>query len=130
MQPSATGRALREHLTGTHLMFNLHYQANGKASHGQNHASASGSQKGPITHASQGPGGGDFGSETFIVNGKELTGRFSAQVTQDILPPRPEDRAEHPCRRRQLSLWSTSCRSDGRRSCTASSRTCTCAANR
>jgi hypothetical protein len=67
-------------------MFNLHYQANGKASTDKTRVGLW-LAKGPITHASQGPGGGDFGNETFIVNGKELTGRFSAQVTQDILPP-------------------------------------------
>jgi hypothetical protein len=67
-------------------MFNLHYQANGKATTDRTRIGLW-LAKGPITHSSQGPGGGDFGNETFIVNGQELTGRFSAQVTQDILPP-------------------------------------------
>ena len=80
------GPGVAEHLTGTHLMFNLHYQANGQATTDKTRVGLW-LQKGPITHASQGPGGAGFGNETFIVNGKELTGRFSAQVTQDILPP-------------------------------------------
>jgi hypothetical protein len=80
------GPGVAEHLVGTHLMFNLHYQANGKATTDRTRIGLW-LAKGPITHSSQGPGGGDFGNETFIVNGKELTGRFSAQVTQDILPP-------------------------------------------
>jgi len=75
-----------EHLTGTHLMFNLHYQASGKATTDKTRVGIW-FAKGPITHASGGPGGAGFGNETFIVGGKELTGRFSAQVTQDILPP-------------------------------------------
>jgi hypothetical protein len=75
-----------EHLTGTHLMFNLHYQANGKATTDKTRVGIW-FAKGPITYASGGPGGAGFGNETFIVSGKELTGRFSAQVTQDILPP-------------------------------------------
>jgi hypothetical protein len=80
------GPGVAEHLTGTHLLFNLHYQANGKASTDKTRVGLW-FARGPITHASQGPGGAGFGNETFIVNGKELTGRFSAQVTQDILPP-------------------------------------------
>ena len=31
MPPSSYGPGVAEHLTGTHLMFNLHYQANGQA---------------------------------------------------------------------------------------------------
>ena len=80
------GPGVAEHLTGTHLMFNLHYQANGHATTDKTRVGIW-LQKGPITYASGGPGGAGFGNETFIVNGKELTGRFSAQVTQDILPP-------------------------------------------
>ena len=42
--------------------------------------------KGPVTFATTGPSVG-MGSETFIVDGKELAGRYSAQVTTDLLPP-------------------------------------------
>ena len=80
------GPGVAEHLVGTHLMFNLHYQTNGKATTDKTRVGLW-LAKGPITHASQGPGGGEFGNETLLVNGQELTGRFSAQVTQDILLP-------------------------------------------
>ena len=80
------GPGVAEHLSGTHLMFNLHYQANGHATTDKTRVGLW-LQKGPITYAIAGPGGGDLGNETFIVNGKELTGRYTAQVTQDILPP-------------------------------------------
>ena len=32
-------------------------------------------------------GGGGFGGSVYIVDGKELTGQFTAMVTQDVLPP-------------------------------------------
>ena len=79
------GPGAAERISGTHLMFNLHYQANGHATTDKTRVGIW-LQKGPVTHATTGPGVG-LGSETFIVNGQELAGRFTAQVTQDILPP-------------------------------------------
>jgi hypothetical protein len=80
------GPGVAEHIMGTHFLFNLHYQANGHATTDKTRVGLW-LHKGPVTYASQGPGGAGFGNETFIANGKELTGRYSAQVTQDILPP-------------------------------------------
>ena len=86
MQPSLTGRAWRS-ISSARISCSTCTTRRTDRRPRTRPASASGSQRVPITHASQGPGGGGFGNETFIVNGKELTGRFSAQVTQDILPP-------------------------------------------
>ena len=79
------GPGVAERIHGTHLMFNLHYQTNGHATTDKTRIGLW-LQKGPVTYASTGPGLG-LGSETFIVNGKELAGRFTAQVTTDLLPP-------------------------------------------
>jgi hypothetical protein len=79
------GSGVGEHISGTHLLFNLHYQANGHATTDKTRVGLW-LRKGPVTHATTGPGVG-LGSETFIVNGQELAGKFTAQVTQDILPP-------------------------------------------
>ncbi len=96
------GPGVAERISGTHLMFNLHYQANGHATTDKTRVGIW-LQKGPVTHATAGAGVG-LGSETFIVNGKELTGRYTAQVTTGHSAAGHEDRAEHPCGRRQLSL--------------------------
>jgi hypothetical protein len=74
-----------ERISGTHLVFNIHYQANGHETTDKTRVGVW-LQKDPVTHATTGPGIG-MGSETFIVNGNELPGRYTAQVTQDILPP-------------------------------------------
>jgi len=79
------GPGVDERISGTHLMFNIHYQANGRATTDKTRLGIW-LQKGPITHATTGPGVG-MGSEAFIANGKELTGRYTAQVTQDVLAP-------------------------------------------
>ena len=79
------GPGAAERISGTHLLFNLHYQTNGHETTDKTRVGIW-LQKGPVTHATTGPGVG-LGSETFIVNGTELTGRLTAQVTQDILPP-------------------------------------------
>jgi hypothetical protein len=79
------GPGVAERISGTHLMFNLHYQPNGRATTDRTRVGIW-LQKGPITHVTIGSGLG-MGSETFIVNGKELTGRYTAQVTTDILLP-------------------------------------------
>src|SRR4029077_13088935 len=73
-----------ERLSGTHLSFNLHYQSNGQASTDVTRVGLW-LQKGPITHV-VGGGGGGFGGDMFMVNGQELLGRYSAQLTQDVLP--------------------------------------------
>ena len=73
-----------ERLSGTHLSFNLHYQSSGQAATDKTRVGLW-LQKGPITHVIGG-GGGGFGGDAFIVNGQELLGRYSAQITQDILP--------------------------------------------
>ena len=97
------GSGVGERIAGTHLCFNLHYQANGHATTGQDPPSASGCKRVPSPTRTTGPGIG-LGSETFIVNGQELAGRFTAQVTQDILPPGIKTVPEYPRRFRQLSL--------------------------
>jgi len=74
-----------ERISGTHLNFNLHYQPSGKATTDKTRIGLW-LQKGLVTHELRGSVIG-MGNETFIVNGKELTGRYSAQLTQDILPP-------------------------------------------
>ena len=79
------GPGAAERISGTHLLFNLHYQANGHETTDKTRVGIW-LQKGPVTHATTGPGVG-LGSETFIANGTELTGRLTAQVTQDVLPP-------------------------------------------
>jgi hypothetical protein len=79
------GPGVAEHISGTHLLFNLHYQANGHATTDKTRVGLW-LQKDPVTYATTGTGLG-LGSETFIVNGTELAGRYTAQVTQDILPP-------------------------------------------
>jgi hypothetical protein len=79
------GPGVAERIHGTHLMFNLHYQANGHATTDRTRVGLW-LQKGPVAYSSVGAGVG-LGSETFIVNGKELTGRYTAQVTTDLLPP-------------------------------------------
>ena len=78
------GPGAAERISGTHLMFNLHYQPNGHATTDKTRVGIW-LQKSPVTHATAGAGVG-LGSETFIVNGKELAGRYTAQVTTDILP--------------------------------------------
>ena len=81
------GPGVAEHLTGTHLLFNLHYQPNGHATTDRTRL-ALWFQKGPVTAANAGTGTGlGGGSETFIVNGQELEGRYTAQVTLDVPPP-------------------------------------------
>jgi len=79
------GPGVAERVSGTHLVFNIHYQPNGRATTDKTRVGLW-LQKDPVTHATTGPGIG-MGSETFIVEGKELTGRYTAQVTQDLLPP-------------------------------------------
>jgi hypothetical protein len=74
-----------ERISATHMLFNLHYQPNGQATTDTTRVGLW-LQKGPVTHELKGPGIG-LGSEVFIVNGKELTGRYTAQVVSDILPP-------------------------------------------
>jgi len=74
-----------ERISGTHLNFNLHYQANGRATTDKTRLGLW-LHKSPVTHELTGPTLG-MGSETFIVEGKELQGRYTAQVTQDIPPP-------------------------------------------
>ena len=73
------GPGAAERVSGTHLSFNLHYQANGRATTDKTRVGIW-LQKGPVTHSSV---AGGLGS-TFIVNGEELTGRYTAMVTQDI----------------------------------------------
>jgi hypothetical protein len=73
-----------ERLSGTHLSFNVHYQSNGQATTDKTRVGLW-LQKGPITHVIGG-GGGGFGGDAFIVNDQELLGRYSAQITQDVLP--------------------------------------------
>ena len=79
------GPGVADRISGTHLLFNLHYQANGHATTDKTRLGLW-LQKGPVSYATTGTGTG-LGQETFIVNGKELTGRYTAQVTTDILPP-------------------------------------------
>ena len=73
------------HIIGTHFMFNLHYQATGRATTDKTRIGLW-LQKGPVTHELRGSTV-SMGSEVFLVKGKELTGRYTAQVTQDVLPP-------------------------------------------
>jgi hypothetical protein len=79
------GPGVAERISGTHLMFNLHYQPNGHATTDRTRVGIW-LQKSPVAYATTGTGLG-MGTETFIVNGKELTGRYTAQVTQDVPPP-------------------------------------------
>jgi hypothetical protein len=79
------GPGVAERISGTHLMFNLHYQPNGHATTDKTRVGIW-LQKSPVAYATTGTGLG-MGTETFIVNGKELTGRYTAQVTQDVPPP-------------------------------------------
>ena len=74
------GPGAAERISGTHLSFNVHYQANGRATTDKTRVGIW-LQKGPVTYASG--GGGGLGG-TFLVNGEELTGRYTAMVTQDI----------------------------------------------
>ena len=73
------GPGVAQRISGTHLMFNLHYQPNGHATTDRTRVGLW-LQKGPVSYSGTGTGLG-MGSETFIVNGKELTGRYTAQVT-------------------------------------------------
>ena len=79
------GPGVAQRISGTHLMFNLHYQPNGHATTDRTRLGIW-FQKAPIMYSGTGTGLG-MGSETFIVNGKELTGRYTAQVTLDVPPP-------------------------------------------
>ena len=79
------GPGVAQRISGTHLLFNLHYQANGHETTDRTRIGLW-LQKGPVTRTSPGAGVG-LGQETFIVNGTELTGRYTAQVTTDVLPP-------------------------------------------
>jgi hypothetical protein len=83
--PITYGPGVAERLSGTHLVFNIHYQANGHSTTDKTRLGIW-LANGPITHSTTGPGVG-MGSETFIVGGKELVGRYTAQVTQDVPPP-------------------------------------------
>jgi hypothetical protein len=83
--PMSYGPDVAERISGTHLVFNIHYQSNGHATTDKSRVGLW-LQKGPVKYATTGPAVG-MGSETFIFNGKELPGRYTAQVTQDILPP-------------------------------------------
>jgi hypothetical protein len=83
--PTIYPQGVAERISGTHLTFNLHYQANGRATTDKTRLGLW-LQRDPVTHELVGPGLG-MGSEVFIANGKELIGRYSAQVTQDVLPP-------------------------------------------
>ena len=57
MQPSATGQASASASPARISLFNLHYQANGHATTDKTRVGLW-LQKGPITHATQGPGVG------------------------------------------------------------------------
>ena len=74
-----------EHITGTHFMFNLHYQATGKATTDRTRIGLW-LQKGPVTHELRGSTV-SMGSEVFLADGKELTGQYTAMVTTDVIPP-------------------------------------------
>jgi hypothetical protein len=82
--PISYGPDVAERISGTHLAFNIHYQANGKETTNKSRIGLW-FQRNPVRHATTGPSVG-MGSETFIFNGQELAGRYSAQVTTDILP--------------------------------------------
>ena len=79
------GPGVAQRLHGTHLSINLHYQPNGHATTDRTRIGLW-FQKEPVAYASTGTGLG-MGSETFIANGKELIGRYTAQVTVDVPPP-------------------------------------------
>ena len=80
-------QGVAERISGTHFLFNLHYQPSGKATTDKTRVGLW-LQKGPVTHEIGGVagGGGGFGGTVFLVDGKELTGQFTAMVTQDVLP--------------------------------------------
>ena len=78
------GPEIAERISGTHLVFNIHYQANGRETKDKSRVGIW-LQRNPVQYSATGPGVG-VGSETFIFDGRELAGRYSAQVTQDILP--------------------------------------------
>lgn len=79
------GPGVAARLSGNYLLFNLHYQPNGHATTDRTRVGIW-LQKDPVSYTGGGTGLG-LGSETFIVNGKELTGRYTAQVTLDVPPP-------------------------------------------
>ena len=83
--PVSYGPGIADRIGGTHLVFNLHYQANGAATTDKTRIGIW-LHRGTITHTTTGPSVG-MGTEAFLYNGKELTGRHSAQVTTDLLPP-------------------------------------------
>jgi len=83
--PASYGPDVAERISGTHFVFNIHYQANGHATTDKSRIGLW-LQKDPVKFATTGPSVG-MGNETFIFNGKELAGRYTAQVTQDIMPP-------------------------------------------
>jgi len=83
--PVAFGSEIADRISGTHLVFNIHYQANGRETRDKSRVGLW-LQKNPVKYATTGPSVG-VGSETFVYDGRELVGRYSAQVTQDILPP-------------------------------------------
>jgi len=83
--PLIYGPGVAERISGTHLVFNIHYQSNGSPTTDKSRIGLW-LQKDPVRLATTGPSVG-MGSETFIFNGQELAGRYTAQVTQDIPPP-------------------------------------------
>jgi len=83
--PVSYGPGIADRIGGTHLTFNLHYQPNGSPTTDRTRIGIW-LQRETITHTTTGPSVG-MGTEAFLYNGKELTGRYSAQVTTDILPP-------------------------------------------
>jgi hypothetical protein len=83
--PMSYGPDIAERISGTHFVFNIHYQANGHAVTDKSRVGLW-LQRGPVKHTTTGPSVG-MGSETFIFDGKELAGRYTAQVTTDIPPP-------------------------------------------
>jgi len=83
--PVSYGPGIADRIGGTHLVFNLHYQANGTATTDKTRIGIW-LHRDTITHTTTGPSVG-MGTEAFLYEGKELPGRFSAQVTTDLLPP-------------------------------------------
>jgi hypothetical protein len=83
--PVSYGPGIADRIGGTHLVFNLHYQPNGTPTTDKTRIGIW-LHRGTITHTTTGPSVG-MGTEAFLYNGKELTGRYSAQVTTDLLPP-------------------------------------------
>ena len=81
-------QGVAERISGSHFMFNLHYQPSGRATTDRTRIGLW-LQKGPVTHEIGGltGGGGGFSGTVYIVDDKELTGQFTAMVTQDVLPP-------------------------------------------